>query len=219
MLPNYPYSYLQKVSPTDYKLSVIIHPNLKYLEPENYLGDTSNHTRQLAFEESAGVPLLIEKTFLIPIANDTTVQVAILPQNGIPPWAKNTCSLLASDHLEVRLFPESNAYLPHLYFIKEIKPLTRFRLYVVIRALDNKTFDEPTAGTIVRGTKIRRINIFERDFNGSKSFLWSPANAIEIPFDDAETVEVVVNRQDGKVSKGTIRHSAADNKPYDLDDL
>ena len=216
---NYPYSYLHNVGNGIFQLLVIVASEPRYkISPITY--NLKDSIWCIAFDEvQPGSGVLPEPYYSIRMNVNDSVQITTLPigSSESRTSAQNACKIHTGDSpTSGGQFPQDKKYLPHLYATRKTENLTICSMYVAIHTSNRNPFkiEKP----IEEGIN-RIINITEQSTGDWNKSIWTEKWLdYDIPLNEGSTIVQVFDNKNSAVpvAKGTIRHSAADNKPFDL---
>lgn len=215
---NYPYSYLHSLGGKQYALSVILKDTIRY-SPKNDLAKTDNGIRWIAFDETNGAGTTLEPHYDFSMSNNEMVIVTTLAlgkENERPTWQNNCCIYAVDAATTPSGWPTTTTYLPHVYLTKDTNNHTKCTIHIAVPAMGKGFLIENPLSDAVGERQV--IRVFEQT-TGFAGAVWEsgPREFTRPMSVEYITVEVYSsdNRQVPK-AKGTIRHSAADNKPFPL---
>ncbi len=205
---NYPYSYIHDGGNRKYLLSILIDNNSRYEVLNNLNKDSSQTVRQIAFKKLIAGGVSPSSPYSITYTSRGTCALVITVENGIENKTQlelDTASNYATD------IQTSILCIPHIYLVYYVSDKTfEYQLFVKIPA--NRY------GFRVTYSADKSYFKFEEDPKYLFDWQYWPYDSCRFKKSSgANTIVVDVYDQGGTLrGKGTIRHSAADNKPFDL---
>ena len=216
MNTNYPYSYLHNNDNGGFVLSVVVQ-DIQYAE-EQGIRSSANDVRWIHFDATQSPSdRLAPKSYALEKIKKSTIEVSTLPLNGHPIVDKNRATLHSIDFPFKSKFPNSLDFLPHIYLVKFLKEQfpNQYKLFIAVPH-SGSDFDLEI-GNADPAKRTRTIKVVKND-NIALPGIWT-RNTELFAEDGAEIIEVIVtDTRRSEVGKGTVRHSAADNKPFDIID-
>lgn len=213
----FPYVYLQKTTYNDYELSVIVDTSYCFKISENL---QSSSIRALFYEQWDGPPCnSVEPYYRISDANGDTIEFSTFPKGGDQIKDVRTTSLVASDlGLLWKQRFDSKRHLPHVYLVKhtKISPEKPYKLYIAIHHARNRSYQIMSQD--LNDKNIREIEIKEIESPTTSAGIWHEETCYFAQGGAKENISIIVKEmQFGRVKgEGTVRHSSADIKPFDL---
>lgn len=205
---NYPYSYIHKEESGKYLLSILIDSVSKYEIVNDLNRDLSQTVRQIMFKKLSSNGIVATPPYPITYQKRGTYAMVLTYENGEQRKTQlelDTASDWATD------FKENILYIPHIYLVH----------YISDGAFDYQLFVKiPANGYGFSVTKSDDSSSFTFEENTACSFqekYWSYESSRFRNGAGAQQIIIEVYDQNlTPKGKGTIRHSAADNKPFDL---
>jgi hypothetical protein len=218
MNDNYPHSYLHNLGNKKYALSVIIDKTIRYTIYDE-LSKPNNGIHWIAFDQKEPAPSdRVESVYEFFMEDKEEVYVTtcpILAPEQSRTVEQNLCRIHEDDTPNTPLPPGDHSYLPHLYLTRQNSAQTECQLFIAIPA-SGFTFKIENGRTSGDRHTIAVKELAGQPFTNA---IWKDKTKVfTIPMSvEFVTVEVfdTVNSLLPR-AKGTIRHSAADNKPFDL---
>ncbi len=220
MADIFPYAYLHRLTDNDFELSIIV--DSPFVDITNDLGKQSLRTLTLQVKgEATGQQ--VDPYYPIKDALGDTIEFKASPLGGTTNDVRTTSYHPSDFTWKKSDLPTNKVYLPHLYFVQhqKLSPKKPYKLYVAVHHARERSYNITTKDVDIN--KLRHILIEEVEdisiTSAGIKYLESNYFALEGAKD---AVLVSVMSKDDSVNakgKGTVRHSSAEIKPFDLDHL
>jgi hypothetical protein len=214
---NIPYTYVHLSNQGTYLISVFAQTNpLSLLQLTDVPLGWAETVRKVVLQEGDIGSKEIDYWAEVSNARELEINVPLETTKGEGTWKTNTARLFTVDQESIAVErPTYKTHLPHLYLMSE-KSKTIYTIYIAIQTRNGFTYGTPVIDT--SDSKVRTITINERTAVGLGAEKWHWKSVPTTQLFDFTRV-IVKDSMGAEKAKGTIRHSAADNKPFDLDDL
>lgn len=215
---NFPCSYLHNEGNGLYQLLVSVDVGKLYkISPPIYNEKDSEWS--IVFDEVAIAGRVPAASYPLRMKPNDLVKIITLPIGGSNsrPSDQNVCKIYSDDCPNTQgQFPVDKKYLPHIYLVRKKDDLTRCTLHLRIYSPNRTAF---LIGDVLKEGKDRIINVKEQSTGTWNEAIWTGnPKDYDILLNEGNTIVQVFDNTNSviPVAKGTIRHSAADNKPFDL---
>jgi hypothetical protein len=221
MKPNIPYLYVRKLNATQFQTSIFAEPEpgLAYEITELPFTDTDAVKRILVKEiNGAGNAFAPFYSHSSTIAMHS-VEVKIITLNGNGTWKNNISNNACNDQTtKAGDIPVDKRYLPHGYLIKDsAQAAAPFKLFLLVPHAAGFNYVWNTIPVKVGDRHV--FTVQEVATAGAPAANWE-VESNQFPKEGCNFVDIIVlDTNRAEKGKGTIRHSVADNKPFDLDEL
>ncbi len=205
---NFPYSYIHKGSSSTYRINILIDSSPSYTINNDLNSDLSQLHRQISFRKNGGTETPSTLPYKIEYNKAGTIVMVLTEEYG--DIRKTELDLDSASDIEADM-EKSVLYLPHTYLVYYISDKTlEYQLFVKIPA-NQKGFSVTISAD--KSSFVFREDP-KYDFIG-KYWPYASCRFTTTSGTDRIIIETY-DQHNNPRGKGTIRHSAADNKPFDL---